>query len=323
MSTLDKAALLHLVQTLFPYARLRRAWPLSGGISAGMTALEIELPSGETRKIVLRQPGAAALQHNPRIAEEEYGVLQATHILGLATPAPLFYDPSGQIFPSPYLVIDYVEGQPEMAPQDLARFIHQAAEHLARIHRADVSQVDLSFLPYGIQDLVEILSGHPSQLDPSLGEDRIRAVLETAWPIPRRGPPALLHGDYWPGNLLWQDGQLSAVVDWEDAALGDPLADMAIARLDIAYIFGREAMHAFTEHYFAQNPIDATLLPAWDLCAALRLIRLSQSNFANWAAFFHPYGRTDITEGTVREQFVFFVEQALKWYNSSPWQDLI
>ena len=25
----------------------------------------------------------------------------------------------------------------------------------------------------------------------------------------------LLHGYLWPGNLLWQDGRLVAVVDWE------------------------------------------------------------------------------------------------------------
>ena len=36
------------------------------------------------------------------------------------------------------------------------------------------------------------------------------------------GPHRLLHGDYWPGNVLWQQGRLAAVLDWEDAALGGP-----------------------------------------------------------------------------------------------------
>jgi aminoglycoside phosphotransferase (APT) family kinase protein len=36
---------------------------------------------------------------------------------------------------------------------------------------------------------------------------------------------SLLHGDYWPDNTLWRDGRLVCVIDWEDAALGDPLAD--------------------------------------------------------------------------------------------------
>jgi aminoglycoside phosphotransferase (APT) family kinase protein len=39
----------------------------------------------------------------------------------------------------------------------------------------------------------------------------------------------LLHGDFWPGNALWRDGALVAILDWEDAAIGDPLADVANA----------------------------------------------------------------------------------------------
>ncbi len=44
----------------------------------------------------------------------------------------------------------------------------------------------------------------------------------------------LLHGDLWPGNVLWQDGRLVAVVDWEDGAVGAPLIDVASARGDLS-----------------------------------------------------------------------------------------
>ena len=37
----------------------------------------------------------------------------------------------------------------------------------------------------------------------------------------------LVHGDYWPGNLLWQRGRLTGVVDWEEPRLGDPSRDVA------------------------------------------------------------------------------------------------
>ncbi len=33
-------------------------------------------------------------------------------------------------------------------------------------------------------------------------------------------------------GMLWKDGQLVAVIDWEDAPLGDPLADVANSRLE-------------------------------------------------------------------------------------------
>jgi aminoglycoside phosphotransferase (APT) family kinase protein len=59
----------------------------------------------------------------------------------------------------------------------------------------------------------------------------------------------LLHGDYWPGNVLWHDGKIVAVIDWEDARLGDPLIDLAMSRLDLVWICGIYAMHMFTEQY--------------------------------------------------------------------------
>ena len=49
---------------------------------------------------------------------------------------------------------------------------------------------------------------------------------------------ALLHGDYWPGNVLWNGRRLVGVVDWEEACIGDPIADVAIARLDMLWAFG-------------------------------------------------------------------------------------
>ena len=42
-------------------------------------------------------------------------------------------------------------------------------------------------------------------------------------------PPARLHGDVHPLNLLVADGRLGAVVDWGDVCAGDPATDLAIA----------------------------------------------------------------------------------------------
>jgi aminoglycoside phosphotransferase (APT) family kinase protein len=51
--------------------------------------------------------------------------------------------------------------------------------------------------------------------------DRLLAV-----PAPRSGPPALVHGDTKLSNLMWHDGAVSAVLDWEMALNGEPLADL-------------------------------------------------------------------------------------------------
>ena len=44
---------------------------------------------------------------------------------------------------------------------------------------------------------------------------------------PYDGPPVLVQGDTGPGNFMYLDGRVTAVVDWELAHLGDPMDDIA------------------------------------------------------------------------------------------------
>lgn len=47
-----------------------------------------------------------------------------------------------------------------------------------------------------------------------------------ALPAPVSGPPSLVHGDPKISNLMWDEGQISAVLDWEMALNGEPLSDL-------------------------------------------------------------------------------------------------
>jgi aminoglycoside phosphotransferase (APT) family kinase protein len=51
--------------------------------------------------------------------------------------------------------------------------------------------------------------------------DRLLAV-----PAPRSGRPAVVHGDTKLSNLMWLDGNITAMLDWEMALNGDPLANL-------------------------------------------------------------------------------------------------
>lgn len=284
-----------LAQKIVPQSRLLRTWQLEGGVSAQVTAVEIEQPDGQTKKLIVRRHGDRDRQRNPQVAAGEFRLLQILQSEGLAAPKPYYLDQSGEIFSTPYLVIEYVEGEPEFAPSNLSNYLLQMATQLAGIHRIDGARTDLSFLPEQGNGFGE----RPVRLDESPDEGRIRAALESAWPLSRLNKSVLLHGDFWPGNLLWQNGQLVAVIDWEDAKVGDPLADLAISRLEVLWALGVEAMNAFTKHYQAMTAIDFTNLPYWDLCAALR--RAPQ--ISEW-------GLDEVTEQKMREEHGWFVRQA-------------
>src|SRR5215207_3767771 len=107
--TVEDQKFKQLVQKIAPQSRLLRTWQLKGGISAEMTALEIERPDGQTSRMIVRRPGAATLKRNPQAAKDEFQLLQLTQSLGLATQTPYYLDRSGKIFSTPYLVIEYIE----------------------------------------------------------------------------------------------------------------------------------------------------------------------------------------------------------------------
>lgn len=260
-----------LVQQIDPTATLQKSWPLRGGVSAQVTALEIVRPGGQVQRWVVRQHGAVDRQRNPQIAADEFKLLQMVAEAGVAVPQPIYVDPTGALLGTPALVVEFVEGTSEFTPSDVDHFTHQLALQLHNIHALDAARFELDFLP----KQSTILPPPPVQLDESLSERRIRQALE-GWDVrPHTNPPTLLHGDYWPGNILWQGEKLAAVIDWEDAQVGDPLADVANCRFELAWTVSAEAMASFTHHYqalsnSALSSLDFTNLPYWDLRAALR-----------------------------------------------------
>lgn len=96
-----------VVQKIEPHSKLMRFTPLSGGVSAQVTALEFERPDGELAKMIVRQHGEADLTRNPRIAVDEYKLLQFLKVQGLPVPTPYAFDQSGAIFSTPYIVMEF------------------------------------------------------------------------------------------------------------------------------------------------------------------------------------------------------------------------
>ena len=266
----EHTAFAQLAPKLIPHGALARAWPLQGGVSARMTALEIEDGAGPARKLIVRQHGPRDRARNPYIARDEFRLLTALRAAGLPAPLPYAFDDTGELLGAPGVIIEYIEGETEFAPANLDDYLQQFATQFARIHGVNLAAFDLSFLPHQAETWERIIATRPERLDDSLEEGRIRDALEAAWPWPQRNPSALLHGDYWPGNALWRGGRLAGVIDWEDAAVGDPLADLAISRLEILWALGMEAMWRFTGIYATLTGIDLANLQYWDLCAALR-----------------------------------------------------
>lgn len=106
--------------------------------------------------------------------------------------------------------------------------------HLAALHRIDPVTLDLPGFPKptSIRELVEheldewegVIEHRGGDPDPALRFtlDWLRRNIPD-WD----GPVVLVQGDTGPGNFMYEDGRVTAIVDWELAHLGDPMDDIA------------------------------------------------------------------------------------------------
>ncbi len=283
-----------LLRSRYPDSEVVRVWPLHGGVSATVTAAELQGPDGPARTVVVRQYGEVDRTHNPGIARDEFRMLKALRGVGLAVPEPILVDESGSLLPGPVLVSGFVPGTTAVAPEQVDHAAVQLAGFLDRLHRVRWQSLDLPDLRRKGS-----LTARPVRPDETLSESSIRAALEQHWP-PSTNPLVLVHGDVWPGNVLWLDDELAAVIDWEDAGVGDPLLDIGNARLELLFFFGTGAMETFTAAYRTRSEQNFASLPIWDLYAALRPV-----------GRMHTWGLEPEVERTMRERHRWFVDQAL------------
>jgi aminoglycoside phosphotransferase (APT) family kinase protein len=159
---------------------------------------------------------------------------------------------------------------------------------------------DLHVLPSATRHCQNHLDNPPDTLQTNMAEPQIRQTLAQHWHTRTHNPATLLHGDFWPGNILLHNNHITGVVDWEDAMHGDPLADLGNSRREMLWFFGEEAMQYFTEAYQAQMPhLDYSSLPLWDLCMALNPV----GNVSSWCL-------ADDAKNRLRHRQRWFVKQA-------------
>ena len=118
----------------------------------------------------------------------------------------------------------------------------------------------------------------------------------------------LVHGDYWPGNLLWRRGRLVGVIDWEQPRLGDPTQDVATARGDLAVLYGPAAADAFVEYYLAAGGQPLSHAHFWELLICTWAV----PEMPAWAQAYRALGRADLTSEVATERIRAFAARVLE-----------
>lgn len=252
-----------------------------------MTALTVQDSDGAQRDVVVRRKAAT-----PNVGDggvtQEFALMTWLAGRGFVVPEPLMLDTSLTRLPTPYLVMPLVLGTTDVADNAMDSALRQMARFLVRLHAVDIATSDLPPLPARENPVVELPRYLPSRLS--------GIELPSSFTPSRTG---LCHGDFWPGNVIWQDGTLAAVIDWEDAAIGDPLSDLAQCRLELLWRYGELAMTTFTEAYLAGRNINLNALAIWELFVA-----------ASGTAHMHLWDLDAQVEAAMRAKAQAFMDKA-------------
>jgi aminoglycoside phosphotransferase (APT) family kinase protein len=194
-----------------------------------------------TRKYVLRKKPPGKLLPSAHQVEREFAVLKALHGTGVPVPEPLVLCEDASIIGTAFYVMAFVENRvftapamPDTTPDQRRGVYISMAETLAKLHTVDWRACGLE--TFGRPDgyLTRQVERWTKQYIATKTED-IPAMNELMdWlpsHIPNSNDAAVAHGDYRLGNLLIDPVQpnVIAVVDWELATIGHPLADLAYA----------------------------------------------------------------------------------------------
>jgi aminoglycoside phosphotransferase (APT) family kinase protein len=309
MEVMSDEAIAAIVAGLEPRSTVVGASGLPGGLSSWMTAIEVERPDGSRHQLVVRRGRQPDAERDSLPFGVEYQLLRHLHAHGIPVARPRAFDDSGQVLPQAYVVLDFAKGTTRFTADDPVSMAAEFADVLAAIHDLDVTSASVAALPLHVDRMQNWVITDLTRREPdlSLREHLVRRHLEEHWPPPAT-ETCLLHADYFPGNIVWNGDVIAAVIDWEAAALGDPMADVATTRLDLRWAYGAEFAEQFTDRYLTTTGRSTATLPVWELVASLRPAGM----ISLWASDLGEHGRPDITAEFMRAEQHAFVDSALQ-----------
>lgn len=211
-------------------------------IAGGKSNLTFEVSSAAGSVILRRPPTGARLPSAHDMAREAR--VQAA-LAATPTPVPriLYVDASGEDLGVPYYVMEKVEGLVirDRFPAGYAdsparrRAVARAlVDTLGVLHSTDPRSIGLGDFGRPAGFMERQVRRWTSQWDQSRTKDVsvVDELIERVRSM-RFGPgrPSLVHGDFRLDNCLIDNhevGRVNAVLDWELATLGDPLADLSM-----------------------------------------------------------------------------------------------
>ena len=196
---------------------------------------KISAVSGE---YVLRRKPFGQLLPSAHAVDREFRLLSALSPLDFPVPRPLALCDDPDVIGAMFYIMELAKGRPyadgslpDFDPAARRRMYEQLVDTLADLHSIDPVAADLEHFGkpgnYFERQVARWTRQYrDSQTDYVPEMERLIAFLPET--LPEQSRISIVHGDYRIDNVVFDgDGTLTAVLDWELATLGDPLADFS------------------------------------------------------------------------------------------------
>jgi aminoglycoside phosphotransferase (APT) family kinase protein len=203
--------------------------------------------------IRIRPPAPGLLE--PYDLHGQFTILGALEGTAVRSPRALWHEPTGVVLGREFYVMERLGGTvyertpPGDMPFDDATIRRMSAavvDQIAMIHTVNLRATGLDAIGDGHGYLDRELDHWATEVDrwqQGDAHDLERLAHALRDQQPEQCPTiALVHGDLKVGNFAFEDGEVTAVFDWEMATVGDPLADIGYA--EVLW----DSMGLFTSH---------------------------------------------------------------------------
>jgi aminoglycoside phosphotransferase (APT) family kinase protein len=207
-------------------------------ITGGRSNLTYRITDG-VRNWVLRRPPLGHVLPTAHDMSREFRVISALADTDVPVPTGLALCTDVDVLGAPFYVMDFVDGavldDARLGAMDTTaagRVSAELLDTLVTLHAVDPERIGLG--DFGQPDGFlgrQVRRWHAqslaSQQSPRALEEAVSSALEAT--VPTEGRSSIVHGDYRLTNVMFDtDHKIVAVMDWEMATLGDPLADVGL-----------------------------------------------------------------------------------------------
>ncbi len=191
---------------------------------------------------VIRRPPMGELLPKAHDMGREWSCISAIWGRGVPVAEPLAFCEGPEVTGAHFYVMGLIDGKAMYSTADVDAWIPKAnrvtaaeswIDVLATLHSLDIDEIGLGDLgkreDYVLRQIRTWYRSWTSSVEAAeLDDRRIHELHDLLIErMPQQGPATVVHGDYGTHNVMFgPDSTVAAVVDWEIATLGDPMADL-------------------------------------------------------------------------------------------------